>query len=172
MVHDLFGMEIKGKNSSDLKEIKKNLTKILKKGGFKRTNFQSPFSEIYTNRKIYIHISVRRPYTGYPEKMVKVTGYEDHPTENPSYQEIAEELLAYGKSIDFGRKQPKQPASAGLESRVGVFIAFLLGGVVLSFTSLGSTGHAISDVTGTTQGLAGVFLFILGLAGIAFGSRK
>ena len=67
-------------------------------------------------------------------------------------------------------RHKKQDSS--LAGRVGIFIAFLLGGVALSLTSLGSTGHAISDVTGTTQGLVGVFLFILGLAGIAFGSKR
>ena len=56
--------------------------------------------------------------------------------------------------------------------KLPVFILFTVAGLALSVTSLGSTGHAISDVTGTTQGLAGVFLFILGLAGIAFGSKK
>src|SRR3989344_1839453 len=63
--------------------------------------------------------------------------------------------------------QSKQSSSTGLESRVGIFVAFLLGGVVLSLTSLGTTGNAVGTL-GTTQGLAGIFLFILGLAGIAF----
>jgi len=67
--------------------------------------------------------------------------------------------------------QSKQSSSTGLESRVGIFVAFLLGGVVLSLTSLNATGNAVGTL-GTTQGLAGIFLFILGLAGIAFGLKK
>jgi len=70
------------------------------------------------------------------------------------------------------RNAGRQQQEGGLAGKLPVFILFTVAGVALSVTSLGSTGHAISDVTGTTQGLAGVFLFILGLTGIAFGLKK
>lgn len=66
----------------------------------------------------------------------------------------------------------RQKASSGIESRVSVFIAFLLGGIVLSLTSLRATGSAIGNLTGTSQGLLGIFLFIFGLTGIFFGLKK
>lgn len=59
-----------------------------------------------------------------------------------------------------------------LEKRVGVFIFMLLGGIALSVYSLSITGNVIGNLTGTTPGLLGVFLFIAGLAGMAFWVRR
>jgi len=52
--------------------------------------------------------------------------------------------------------------------KVGIFLLFLLGGIVLSFTSFSATGNVISDLTTTPEGLLGVLLFIAGLFGIVF----
>lgn len=58
------------------------------------------------------------------------------------------------------------------KERIWVFIISFVAGITLSATSLGSTGHAVSDLAGTGSGLLGIFLFIFGLAGIVFGSRR
>ena len=60
----------------------------------------------------------------------------------------------------------------GLENHVSVFIVFTLAGLALSFTSLTLTGHAISGLTGTTPGLLGILLFIVGITGMFFRLRK
>src|SRR3990172_3234788 len=69
-----------------------------------------------------------------------------------------------------GKRERKQ--SSNLEGRVSVFILFILGGLVLSLTSLTATGNAISNLTGTSQGLLGLIFFIIGLVGIFFHFRK
>lgn len=84
-----------------------------------------------------------------------------------------EKVEAFIKRNAGGRKKKSQEqGQGGLEGRVGVFILFLLGGLVLSIFSLTATGNAISNLTGTTQGLLGVFLFIAGLVGMFFHFRR
>jgi hypothetical protein len=71
---------------------------------------------------------------------------------------------------DFIKRNAKKPKS-GLESKVPVFILFVIGGLVLSLTSLTATGSAISNLTGTSQGLLGLIFFIVGLVGLFFSSK-
>ena len=60
--------------------------------------------------------------------------------------------------------------------KLPIFILVTLVGLALSLNSwnnaLALTGHAILGLTGTAQGLAGVFLFILGLTGIFFSLKR
>lgn len=65
-------------------------------------------------------------------------------------------------------KHPEPTQERGLESRVAVFFLATLAGIALSLSSLSITGNAVSNLTGTTQGLTGIFLFIVGLAGMVF----
>ena len=55
---------------------------------------------------------------------------------------------------------------------ISVFILFILGGIVLGSTSLTATGNVLGNLTGTSQGLLGIFLFVLGITGIYFRLRK
>ena len=57
-------------------------------------------------------------------------------------------------------------------AKLPIFILFTIAGLALSLTSLTLTGHAISGLTGTTPGLLGVLLFIVGLTGMFFRLRK
>ena len=57
-------------------------------------------------------------------------------------------------------------------NKLPIFIILTIVGLALSAVSTSLTGHAISGLTGTTQGLLGIFLFVFGLAGIVFGSKK
>lgn len=55
--------------------------------------------------------------------------------------------------------------------RISSIILFF-GGLTLSFFSLKSTGNAIGNLTGTFQGLLGLILFVVGLAGLVFSLGK
>ena len=57
-------------------------------------------------------------------------------------------------------------------AKLPIFILFTIAGLALSLTSLTLTGHAISGLTGTTPGLLGVLLFIVGLTGMFFRLRQ
>jgi hypothetical protein len=59
-----------------------------------------------------------------------------------------------------------------LEGSKGFFAPFLLVGLALSAFSLTLTGNTVSNLTGTTQGLLGIFLFIFGLFGLVFSAKK
>lgn len=61
---------------------------------------------------------------------------------------------------------------SSIESRVAIFIFFILSGLALSLSSLTSTGNAIGNLTGTSRGLLGILLFIAGLTGMVFNKRK
>ena len=67
--------------------------------------------------------------------------------------------------------EERQPSLSGIEKRTLAFIGTTFAGIALSAFSLQSTGNAIGNLTGTTQGLLGIFLFIVGIAGLVF-SRK
>lgn len=82
-----------------------------------------------------------------------------------------EELEEEGLAQKIGGLHPRRPISRGHLKLLTVFIIFSFGGVILSIFSLSTTGNVISNLTGTTQGLLGIFLFVFGLAGLAF-SRK
>ena len=66
----------------------------------------------------------------------------------------------------------KQQSGAGLEKKFGIFAAFIIGGIALGLGSLSITGNAVSNLTQTTPGLLGIFLFIAGLVGMFFYFRK
>jgi hypothetical protein len=53
-----------------------------------------------------------------------------------------------------------------------ISILFILVGLTLSISSTSTTGYAISNVTQTSQGLAGIFLFVIGLVGLVFSLKK
>lgn len=66
----------------------------------------------------------------------------------------------------------EQSRGSGLEGRTGVFILSMLGGIALGFASLQSTGNVVGNLTGTSQGLLGILLFIVGVTGIFFRRNK
>jgi|SRR3989344_3668846 len=68
------------------------------------------------------------------------------------------------------RLSEKYDKSSGLEKRVLIFVGSIVSGIILSISSLNTTGSAIGTL-GTTQGLLGIFLFIFGLVGIVFGKK-
>jgi len=61
---------------------------------------------------------------------------------------------------------------ARLEKRVAVFLGSIVAGIALSIYSLTTTGNAISNLTGTSQGLLGLILFVVGIAGLVFSKKK
>ncbi|MCX6749534.1 MAG: hypothetical protein NTW17_02190 [Candidatus Pacearchaeota archaeon] len=50
-------------------------------------------------------------------------------------------------------------------------IIFLFAGITLSVFSLQSTGNAIGNLTGTSQGLLGLIFFVVGIAGLVFSKK-
>ena len=80
-------------------------------------------------------------------------------------------LQDYEKVKQFIKRNADKKHS-NLESRVGVFILFTLGGIILSISSLTQTGSAISNLIGTSKGLLGLIFFVLGLAGIFFSKKR
>ena len=94
---------------------------------------------------------------------------DPHPSSGPiRYQ------YAYLKIFpDRPEKQSKEGGLVSLLKRkLFIFLLFVLGGIILSIFSLQSTGNAIGNLTGTTQGLLGIFLFVFGIAGLVFSSGK
>jgi len=83
-------------------------------------------------------------------------------------EELEKAKIPY-KEIKELRQEPKGDS---LESRVAVFVLFILGGIALGVTSLTMTGWVVSGLTKTTPGLFGILLFIAGLAGMFFYFRK
>jgi hypothetical protein len=62
--------------------------------------------------------------------------------------------------------------SPGLEGKTIPFGLAIIGGIALSLSSLSATGNVVSNLTQTSQGLAGIFLFVIGLAGLVFSLKK
>lgn len=83
-------------------------------------------------------------------------------------------LQDYKKIKDFVDKHSEGDRSSpsNLEKRIGIFIISTLAGIGLSIASLTTTGNTIGNLTNTTPGLLGVFLFVFGLAGLIFTLRK
>ena len=57
------------------------------------------------------------------------------------------------------------------KSRLSIFALFIAGGLILSLSSLTTTGNAVANLTRTTPGLLGIILFIAGLTGMFFHFR-
>lgn len=66
----------------------------------------------------------------------------------------------------------RQAGGGALEGKLPAFIALTAGGIALGIGSLTITGNAVSNLTQTTPGLLGIILFIAGLTGIFFYSRR
>lgn len=69
-------------------------------------------------------------------------------------------------------RRGKSKLFSGLESKTLVFIGSFLAGIALSLISIKPTGNAIGSLTGTAPGLFGIFLFVLGIAGLFFSGKK
>lgn len=82
--------------------------------------------------------------------------------------------LVYSKIESFIKKNAgkREPSVGSLEKKFGIFVAFIIGGIALGLGSLTITGNAVSNLSQTTPGLLGIILFIAGLAGVFFCSRK
>jgi hypothetical protein len=79
---------------------------------------------------------------------------------------------AYRKAQEFIKKNSvREPSIRGLETRVAVFLGSTVAGVALSVFSLTATGNVIGNLTGTSQGLLGLILFVVGIAGLIFGKK-
>jgi len=70
------------------------------------------------------------------------------------------------------RKEISVSKESQLEKRVTIFLSFIVGGFVLGFTSISSTGHTVSDLIGTPQGFFGAVLFVLGIVGMFLSLKK
>jgi hypothetical protein len=79
--------------------------------------------------------------------------------------------LLYIKHLIKNREKERQPKEGGLEGRALAFIGSIFAGIALSVFSLTSTGNAIGNLTGTSQGLLGLILFVVGIAGLVFSKR-
>jgi len=66
----------------------------------------------------------------------------------------------------------RKSSESGLEGKTMLFALFVLVGIALGAFSLTATGNAIGNLTGTAQGLLGVFLFIAGITGLVFNFKK
>jgi len=73
---------------------------------------------------------------------------------------------------DFIKRTAKTEKSVNLESRVTVFIIMTLGGIVIAFNSLNTTGFAISNFTQATPSLSGLLLTVAGLVGIFLSLKR
>ncbi len=78
----------------------------------------------------------------------------------------------YQRIKDFIERNSASEGDTGLEGKVGVFAVSTIAGIALGASSLSLTGNAISNITGSPQGLLGVFLLIFGIVGLAFSLNK
>lgn len=56
--------------------------------------------------------------------------------------------------------------------KMSAFLLLFVGGIALSMSQISLTGNAVSNLTSSTPGLLGVFLFIAGLVGMILSFRK
>lgn len=115
----------------------------------------------------FIYSKIGKPHIGM-SKLFDVA--ETVAKERPLNRYEISQMRNFIKELSYSKKEKK--SSRGLEGRVGVFILTTLAGIILSFNSLMVTGNAISNLTGTTQGLTGILLFIVGLTGMFFHFNK
>ena len=86
--------------------------------------------------------------------------------------EINQQSSLFMESKEFiERNSGKRQQKGGLEGKTMIFLGSILGGIALNIYSLTATGNSIGNLTGTTQGLLGLILFVVGIAGLVF-SRK
>jgi len=167
-------MQIPENSLLERAKIKKDLIKILRKHGFKRSFLKYPASEVYVKGdfKAKVYSKIAQEISTSPEHesyTYGVAGIEiDGPTRD---SKIEKEIYAYSKKRE-GESEKRERKTSGLEKRFGIFAAFIIGGVALSLGSLTITGNAVSNLTKTTPGLLGIILFIAGLVGIFFYSRR
>jgi hypothetical protein len=152
-------------------QIKKNLIKILEEYGFKRSFLKYPNLEVYIKEDLEAWISKIKQDKLAPLDQKSPSGI------GVSIRGSSEKQGELAKKILYHMQQYKKSAEperkiSGIESRLAVFILFTLVGIALSLSSLKLTGNAVSNLTGTSQGLLGIFLFIAGLVGVFFCSKK
>jgi len=168
-------MQIPENSLLERAKIKKDLIKILRKHGFKRSFLKYPASEVYVKGdfKAKVYSKIAQEISTSPEHesyTYGVAGIEiDGPTRD---SKIEKEIYAYHKNYSEKHTEKRDQKTSGLEKRFGIFAAFIIGGVALSLGSLTITGNAVSNLTKTTPGLLGIILFIAGLVGIFFYSRR
>ena len=85
---------------------------------------------------------------------------------------LDDKTVRYMKMFVKKHGKERQSSSSGLEGKTAVFILSTLAGITLSVFSFNATGNAVAGVTGTSQGLLGVLLFIVGITGIFFSIKK
>jgi len=154
---------------------KRDLIKILRKHGFKRSFLKYPASEVYVKGdfKAKIYSKTEHDFSRIPPYNYGVAGVKIHgPTMDSKFDRIGKDLSAYSKKAREGSVKKRKQDEGNLEKRIGVSIAFIIGGIALSLGSLTITGNAVSNLTQTTPGLLGVFLFIAGLVGMFFYFRR
>ncbi|GIU68624.1 MAG: hypothetical protein KatS3mg001_474 [Candidatus Pacearchaeota archaeon] len=86
-------------------------------------------------------------------------------------ERLRREFYPIKSFIERNAKQKRDQKESGLEARVGVFIFITLAGIVLSISSLTATGNVIANLTGTTKGVFGLILFVVGLVGLFLTKR-
>jgi len=160
-------------------KIKRDLIKILRRNDFKRSFWKYPASEVYVKGDIKAKVYSKTEHDfgseehGIPPYDYGIAEVEiDGPIKGLGFDRIKKELHAYYEKQEEKAAEKRKRKTSGIESRIAVFILFVLGGIALSISSLTATGNAISNLTGTSQGLLGIFLFIAGLVGMSFYFRK
>ena len=159
-------------------KIKRDLIKILKRKGFKRSFLKHPASEVYVKGDFKAKVYSKTEHDlGSKEQGISpydygIAGVKIEGLRDPERQKIIRELSLY-----YRKKRVKEPIKereqgGSLEKRFGVFVAFIIGGVALSLGSLTITGNAVSNLIQTTPGLLGIFLFMAGLVGVFFCSKR
>ena len=167
-------------------KIKRDLIKILKRNGFKRSFFKYPTSEVYVKGSLKAKVYLRTDILGSEELGIppvnvdqEVAGVKIDGIKDPERQKITKELGAYRENYleKYTEKreqkytEKREQKTSGIEKKFGIFAAFIIGGIALSLGSLTITGNAVSNLTQTTPGLLGIIFFIAGLVGMFFYSR-
>jgi len=88
-----------------------------------------------------------------------------------TYEDIGSLSRYMNEAKMFVERNSGESQNKSLETRVGVFVASIFGGLVLSISSLTLTGNAISNLVGTDRGLIGLILFAFGVVGLVFSKK-